>query len=75
MRVLMRSTAASLLIAAGCLFVPAANAQVQSSSPGLSEQPPNIPDQKLDAAAATIERAGQTQAGLSTADSRGGSRR
>jgi len=55
MRVLMRSTAASLLIAAGFLFVPAANAQVQSSSPGLSEQPPNIPDQKLDAAAAAIE--------------------
>ena len=54
MRVLMRSTAASLLIAAGFLFVPAANAQVQSSS-GLSEQP-NIPDQKLDAAAAAIER-------------------
>jgi hypothetical protein len=56
MRVLMRSTAASLLIAAGFLFVPAANAQVQSSSPGLSEQPPNIPDQKFDAAAAAIER-------------------
>ena len=55
MRVLMRSTAASLLIASGFLFVPAANAQVQSPSPGLSEQPPNIPDQKLDAAAAAIE--------------------
>jgi hypothetical protein len=52
MRVLMRSTAASLLIAAAFLFVPAANAQVQSFSPGLSEQPPNITDQKLDAAAA-----------------------
>jgi len=56
MRVLMRSTAASLLIAAGFLFVPAANAQVQSSSPDLSERAPNIPDQKLDAAAAAIER-------------------
>jgi predicted TIM-barrel fold metal-dependent hydrolase len=55
MRVL-RSTAASLLIAAGFFLIPAANAQVQSSSPGLSEQPPNIPDQKLDAAAAAIER-------------------
>jgi Domain of unknown function (DUF4168) len=52
----MRSTAASLLIAVGFLFVPAANAQVQSSSAGLSEQPPNSPDQKLDAAAAAIER-------------------
>jgi len=40
----------------GISLVPAANAQVQSSSPGLSEQPPNIPDQKLDAAAAAIER-------------------
>jgi len=56
MRGLMRSTAASLLIAAGFLFVPAANAQVQSSSPDLSERAPNIPDQKLDAAAAAIER-------------------
>jgi hypothetical protein len=52
----MRSTAASLLIAAGFLFVSAANAQVQSSSAGLSGQPPNSPDQKLDAAAAAIER-------------------
>ena len=32
------------------------NAQVQSSSPDLSERAPNIPDQKLDAAAAAIER-------------------
>ena len=56
MRVLMRSAAASLLIAAGFLFVPAANAQVQSPSSGLSEQPRNIPDQKLNAAAAAIER-------------------
>src|SRR5215471_93221 len=55
MRVLMRS---ALLIAAGFLFVPAAHAQVQSPSPGLSQQPPNIPDQKLDAAAAAIERLG-----------------
>jgi predicted TIM-barrel fold metal-dependent hydrolase len=56
MRVLMRSAAAILLITAGFLFVPAASAQVQSPSPGLSEQSPNIPDQKLDAAAAAIER-------------------
>ena len=56
MRISMRSTAAGLLIAAGFVFVPAANAQVQPSSPGLSEQAPNIPDQKLDAAAAAIER-------------------
>jgi predicted TIM-barrel fold metal-dependent hydrolase len=56
MRVLMRSVAASLLIAAGFFFAPGASAQVQSPSPGLSQQPQNIPDQKLDAAAAAIER-------------------
>jgi Domain of unknown function (DUF4168) len=39
---------------ASCRCYPAA--QVQSPSPGLSEQPPNISDQKLDAAAAAIER-------------------
>src|SRR5262249_21114397 len=56
MRVLRRPAAAMLLIAAGLLFVPAANAQVQSPSPGLSNQSPDIPDQKLDAAAAAIKR-------------------
>jgi hypothetical protein len=56
MRVLMRPAAAILLLAAGVLLVPAANAQVQSPLPGLSEQAPNISDQKLDAAAAAIER-------------------
>ena len=55
MRVLMRPAAAILLLAAGVLLAPGANAQVQSP-PGLSEQPPNISDQKLDAAAAAIER-------------------
>ena len=54
MRVLMRPTAAALLIAVGLLSVPAANAQVQSPSPGLSDPSPNIPDQKLDAAAAAL---------------------
>jgi hypothetical protein len=38
------------------LSVPAANAQVQSPSPGLSDQSPNISDQKLDAVATAIER-------------------
>jgi predicted TIM-barrel fold metal-dependent hydrolase len=55
MRVLMRPAAAILLLAAGGL-ISAANAQVQSPSPGLSEQARNISDQKLDAAAAAIER-------------------
>jgi predicted TIM-barrel fold metal-dependent hydrolase len=49
----MRSAAAALLIA-GLPSVPAANAQVQS--PGLSDPASNIPDQKLDAAAAAIEQ-------------------
>jgi hypothetical protein len=56
MRVLMRSAAAILLIAMGFFFVPAASAQVQSPSPDLSQEPQNIPDQKLDAAAAAIGR-------------------
>ena len=55
MRVLMRPAAAILLLAAG-VFVPAANAQVRLPSPGLSDPAPNISDQKLDAAAAAIER-------------------
>ena len=56
MRVLMWPTAAVLLIAVGLLSVPAANAQVQSPSPGLSDQSPDISDQKLDAVATAIER-------------------
>ena len=45
----MWPTAAALLIAVGLLSVPAANAQVQSPSSGLSDQSPDISDQKLDA--------------------------
>ena len=56
MRVLMTSAAAILLIAMGFVFGPAASAQVQSPSPNLSQEPQNIPDQKLDAAAAAIGR-------------------
>jgi Domain of unknown function (DUF4168) len=72
MRVLMWPPAAALLIAVGLLSVLAANAQVQSPSPGLSDQDisdqkldagpglsdqsPNISDQKLDAVATAIER-------------------
>ena len=40
----------------GFFFVPAASAQVQSPSPNLSQEPQNIPDQKLDAVAAAIGR-------------------
>jgi len=56
MRVLVWPTAAALLIAVGLLSVPAANAQVQSPSPGLADQSPNISDQKLNAVATAIER-------------------
>ena len=75
MRVLMRFAAAILLIVVGFLFVPAASAQVQSASPGLSEPPQNIPDQKLDAAAAAIERVASLKQDYQQADSRGGPRR
>lgn len=54
MRVSMRPLAAAVLTATWLLSVPAANAQAQSqypSSPGPSDQTPNIPDQKLNAAA------------------------
>jgi hypothetical protein len=54
--VLMRPAAAAiLLIGAGLLCAPAANAQAQPPSPGLSDQS-SIPEQKLNAAAAAIER-------------------
>src|SRR5215471_17023539 len=57
MRVLMLPVAAAiLLIGADLLCAPAVNAQVQSHSPGATDQPSNIPDQKLDAAAAAIQR-------------------
>jgi predicted TIM-barrel fold metal-dependent hydrolase len=56
MQLFTRSTAAVLLIAGGLLGIPAANAQVQSPAPSASDKSANIPDQKLDAAAAAIER-------------------
>jgi hypothetical protein len=56
-RPLMLPFAATLLTVAWLLSVPLANAQTQSPSPGPSEQTPkNIPDQKLDAAAAALEQ-------------------
>jgi len=56
MRVLAWSIVTAVLMAAWQLPVPAANAQVESTSPGLSAPMPNIPDQKLDAAAAALGR-------------------
>jgi hypothetical protein len=56
MSLLTRSLAATVVIAAWLFSVPAANAQGQTPSPGPSEQSQNIPDQKLDAAAAALEQ-------------------
>jgi Domain of unknown function (DUF4168) len=56
MQIFRRPTAAVLLIAGGLLGIPAANAQVQSPAPGAPDKSASIPDQKLDAAAAAIEK-------------------
>jgi predicted ATPase with chaperone activity len=66
MRPLTRPLAATVLTATCLLSVPAANAQTQSPqaqspqaqspSPGASEQAQNIPDEKLNAAAAAMEQ-------------------
>jgi Domain of unknown function (DUF4168) len=56
MRLLMPPLLVTVLTTAWLLSVPASNAQAPSASPGTSEQAPAIPDQKLDAAAAAIER-------------------
>ena len=56
MQPLMRPLAAVVLTAAWLLSVSAANAQGQSPPPGPSDQAPNIPDQKLDAAAAALQQ-------------------
>jgi hypothetical protein len=55
MSLLIRPFAAAALAAAWLLYVPAANAQVQSPPPGSPDQTLNIPDQKLDAAAAAMK--------------------
>jgi hypothetical protein len=56
MRPLMRPVAAAALIAAGLLSVSATNVQAQSPTTGLSDRSKNIPDQKLDAAAAALQQ-------------------
>ena len=56
MQILTPAAVMFFLFAAGLLFVPQANAQAQSPPPGLSNPSSTIPDQKLDAAAAAIER-------------------
>jgi hypothetical protein len=54
--ILMRPFAAAALTAAWLLYGPAANAQAQSPPPGAADQTSNIPDQKLDAAAAALKQ-------------------
>jgi Domain of unknown function (DUF4168) len=49
---ILRCVAAAMLAAT----VPAANAQVQSPAPSPSEPSQNIPEQKLDAAAAALDQ-------------------
>ena len=56
MSLMTRLLTAMVLIAAWLFSVPAANAQAQPPSQGPSEQSQNIPDQKLDAAAAALEK-------------------
>ena len=57
MRLLMLPLAATVVTVAWLFTVPVANTQARSPSPGPSEQTPkNIPDQKLDAAAAALEQ-------------------
>ena len=56
MRLLMCPFGAVVLTCAWLLPVPAANTQAQSPPPGPSDQTANIPDQKLDAAAAAIKQ-------------------
>jgi Domain of unknown function (DUF4168) len=47
---------AAWLLSVPQISVPQANAQAQSTSPGLLDHSPAIPDQKLDATAAALER-------------------
>jgi hypothetical protein len=55
-RLIRPLAAAVLLTGAWLLTVPAASSQTQSPPPGSSDQTANIPDQKLDAAAAAIKQ-------------------
>src|SRR5207249_1988785 len=56
MRLLTRSIAAAALMAVWQLCVPAANAQIPSPPPALTDPSPDLSDQKLDAAAAALAR-------------------
>ena len=53
---LMQPVVAAFVVAVWLLSVPEANAQAQSPSPSSPEQSQNISEQKLDAAAAAMQR-------------------
>jgi hypothetical protein len=55
-RTLTSSLAAAVLAATSFYAAPASNAYAQSQSPGFPGQTSNVPDQKLDAAAAAIKQ-------------------
>jgi hypothetical protein len=55
-RMLTSSLTAAVLAATWLYAVPASNGYAQSQPPGLTDQMPNVPDQKLDAAAAAIKQ-------------------
>jgi hypothetical protein len=55
-RTVTPSLTAAVLTVTWLYAVPASNAYAQSQPPGLSDQTPNVPDQKLDAAAAAIKQ-------------------
>jgi hypothetical protein len=55
-RTLTPSLTAAVLAVTWFYAVPASSAYAQSQPPGLSDQTSNVPDQKLDAAAAAIKQ-------------------
>ena len=72
MRLLMLPLTATVVTVAWLFTVPVANTQTRSPSPGPSESPKNIPDQKLDAAADALEQVASVkedyQRGIKAAD-------
>jgi hypothetical protein len=61
MRPLVRPLAAAVLTAAWLPIFPTAHAQTPPPAPGLTNPSPNIPDQKLVAAAAAMEKVAGVQ--------------
>jgi Domain of unknown function (DUF4168) len=63
MRLFTRTLVAVILIAGCYLFTPAMSVLAQSPSPGPSSSAPELSDQKLNAAAAALERVASLQKG------------